>query len=101
MHPDAALPAEEEELSWEESGGLSPFAAFVEGLADLDLDTAEESGGLLVEEVRLELPVELRVEVDEHGQVRVSGAPPTQHVETTVMPVFHRMSLRVTRNDGE
>lgn len=101
MQPDAAPPAEQEEVPWAEAGGLSPFAAFVQGLADLDLESAAPADGLLVEEVRLELPVELRVEVEEDGQVRVSGAPPTQHVETTVMPVFHRLSLRVTRSDGE
>ena len=58
-----------------------------------------ESGELRTEEVLLDLPVELELRVAEDGSVRIGGAPPTQRIRTSVMPVFHRMRLRVVRGE--
>ena len=81
---------------------LRPFTALFSGVADLDADLADPATGLALrlERARLDLPVELHVEVDEGGAVRLLGAPPTQHVATTWMPVWHRMRLEVTA-DGD
>jgi 2,3-bisphosphoglycerate-dependent phosphoglycerate mutase len=48
---------------------------------------------------RLDLPIELDVGVTDEGTVALAGAPPTQHVETTYMPVFHRISLSIRADE--
>ena len=78
---------------------LHPFARIFEGLADLDAHMADDDLGLglamHMERADLDLPVELDAEVAEDGAVSLTSAPPTQHVETTYMPVFHRLRLVV------
>jgi len=33
--------------------------------------------------------------VEESGRVRLAGAPPTQYTKTTILPVFHRLTLNI------
>ena len=79
---------------------LRPFFELVRGLADAGAEVADTDAGLAfaVEEMKLDLPFEMDVHVDAEGQVLLAGAPPTQHIETSVMPVFHRLKVRVVRN---
>ncbi len=80
-----------------------PFADLVEKLVDYDKQIVDPVTGFVmtIEQVIVDLPVEVRVEVNEDGTVQVKGSPPTQIFETSIMPVFHRMKLRVAREDGE
>jgi hypothetical protein len=55
--------------------------------------------GVELQALRLDLPVELRVEVDEDGRARIGVSPPTQTTETTILPVFHRMTIAIERDD--
>jgi hypothetical protein len=55
--------------------------------------------GVDLEALRLNLPVELQVEVDDDGRPRIGVAPPTQTTETTILPVFHRMTIAIERDD--
>jgi hypothetical protein len=101
---------------WEDGRDLSalpPFADLLAGLADVDLDQLgdeDESEELAqtramamdIERVGLVLPIELTVEPLTDGTVRLAGSTPTQYTETTVMPIFHRLTLHLTKNvDGE
>lgn len=52
--------------------------------------------GLEIESVLLDMPMELVV-VGEQGIDRLLAAPPTQHLTTAVMPVFHRLRVRMER----
>lgn len=81
---------------------LHPVARMFEGVSDLDARLTDERLGMamLVEEMRLDLPIELGVVTHESGRVELASAPPTQHVQTTYMPVFHRLRLTVTP-DGD
>lgn len=81
---------------------LHPVSATFASLADLDGRLVDDELGISmhVEEVKLELPIELDVAVEEDGRVLLASAPPTQHVETTYMPVFHQLRLTVTP-DGD
>jgi hypothetical protein len=73
----------------------APFAEVVEQLTGWEESLEEAIWGhrLTVDALKLNMPVELRVDIDEGGNVVVKGSAPTQTVETTVMPVFHRIRL--------
>ena len=73
----------------------SPLADVMDQLTGWEepLEDATLGHRLTVDALKLNMPVELRVEVDDGGDIIVKGAAPTQTVETTVMPVFHRMRL--------
>ncbi len=57
---------------------------------------AEEAwlGNASLEEVAIELPLELELDVRGGRVEAVRASPPTQRTETTVMPVLHRLRLR-------
>jgi hypothetical protein len=83
---------------------LQPFEAVFTGAADLDVGLVEPALGLgmRMERAAIDTPIELDVLVEDDGTVSLVGAPPTQHVETTYMPVFHHIDLVVTADgDGE
>lgn len=82
---------------------LLPFTRFVQEMTDYGKQLADPHTGLTmtVEEVKLKLPVEIRISVSESGQVTLKGSPPTQRTETTFMPVFHQLTLRVIRENDE
>ncbi len=66
-----------------------------------DPEALELLAGLTIEELRLDLPIELDVLVDENGQVELQSAPPTQQIETSVMPVLHRLMVRMVHGPRE
>jgi hypothetical protein len=68
---------------------LPPLSEFVGALVGLGLE--EET--LDLTELTLELPIELQLGRTGEG-LDLGASPPTQRIETTVLPVFHR--LRVT-----
>jgi hypothetical protein len=75
---------------------LGPFATLVECLGDLEVVVDPVTGdGMRVERAVLDLPIELDVGVDDDGVVVLATAPPTQHVETTIMPVFHQVRIEI------
>ncbi len=82
---------------------LMPFATFVQDLADHSLQVADPISGqaLTVETMNLNLPIEIRVEVDDAGAVTLKGSPPTQRTETTILPVFHQIQLRIAQDHGD
>jgi hypothetical protein len=84
-----------------ESDRLPTLCALVAELAGACAVIPEAEGdALLVSEVALELPIELGM-MDEGEGWRLDAAPPTQQVETTVLPVWHRLRLKVSLDDGE
>jgi hypothetical protein len=82
------------------SDQLPPFAELVAGLAEVDVPDEQERAmpAAELEEIRLTLSIELEVRED-GGRTRVTGSTPTQWTETTVLPAFHRLSMRITRSD--
>lgn len=77
-----------------------PFSRLLGELTDIEGQVSElpEIQALLIERVGLDLPVEILVELDEHGFLQILGSPPTQRTETTILPVFHRLALTVERD---
>ncbi|HEX6367476.1 MAG TPA: hypothetical protein VF006_01010 [Longimicrobium sp.] len=68
------------------------------GVRGEDEDDEMAYDGVEMEALRLELPVELQVDVDDDGRPRIGLAPPTQTTETTILPVFHRMTIAIERD---
>lgn len=63
------------------------------------VDETELLGHPAVRSLALDLPIELSVERDAAGRLAVLASPPTQRVATSVLPVFHRMRLRIEREE--
>jgi hypothetical protein len=80
-----------------------PIAQFVEELAHYDKQIVDPETGyaMTLEQVTVDMPIELKVAVNPDGTVKLISSPPTQLVQTTIMPVFHHMRLRVVREDDE
>ncbi|WP_017661028.1 hypothetical protein [Baaleninema simplex] len=76
----------------------SPFAEVVEQLTGWEdlLEDPDSNSTMHVESIDIKMPLELQVNADESGEVSIGGSAPTQTIETTVMPVFHRLKLHLT-----
>jgi len=81
---------------------LPSLADFLAELADAATVDPEVSGDdmMLVSEIKVDLPLEMNL-MQEQGVWQLDVAPPTQKIATTVMPVWHRVRLRVSVDHGE
>ena len=54
-----------------------------------------------LEEVDLSMPVQLDLLVQDDGEVTLGSSPPLYYADTTIMPVFHQMKvkIRVTKKE--
>ncbi|MEG5173074.1 hypothetical protein [Microcoleus sp. B3-D7] len=82
---------------------LTPFAQVIDKLVDYGdpLENPITGQALKISEVKVAMPLELRVEPKAAARVALKASAPTQKTETTIMPVFHRLTLRIVINDGE
>jgi hypothetical protein len=77
---------------------LPPLRALVSGLTEgLDFLVADEHGALIPESLEVDLPIELAAD-GASGGLTLRASTPTQYTATTVMPVFHRLRLRIGRS---
>ena len=93
-------PATIDETTWDDD--LPPFGVLVEALADIEPgedepDAAAET--MEIEGITLSLAIELAVRESEGGAPRLRGSTPTQWTETTVLPVFHRLTMHIVREE--
>ncbi|MEW5918519.1 MAG: hypothetical protein AB1762_19105 [Gemmatimonadota bacterium] len=78
---------------------LPAFAELIASLSDVD-DVPDERAvrdSMELDAVTLSLAIELEVRDADGPSPRVTGSTPTQWTETSVLPVFHRLSLHVAR----
>ncbi len=79
------------------------FSDLVEDLSDIDGSIKgvfnDDAVNMEIEEVEMEVPVELSISVDDMGKVTLGGTPPQYSVETTIMPVFHQLKLKLITID--
>jgi hypothetical protein len=80
---------------------LHPFSTLCVGIADLDAELVHDDFGVAMrlEQAKVDLPIELDVYTTPDGRVEIASSPPTQQIETTYMPVFHRIRLTVTADE--
>jgi len=69
---------------------LPPLGSFIADL--LAIDAADD--GMAMTAITVAMPVELDILAGGGRVLALGGAPPTQAIETSVLPVFHQ--LRVT-----
>lgn len=112
LHPKAATPPSFHRLDLFDAAAqskprdrslLMPVAQLVEKLTDYPKVIADPQTGqaMTIEQLTVDMPIELKVTANPDGTVNVKGSPPTQLIKTTVMPVFHRMRVKVVRKDDE
>jgi hypothetical protein len=82
-----------------DNGLLMPLYNLVVTLCDgARADDPEMDGAMIITALSLDIPIELRA-VSGEGQLQIWASPPTQRVKTTFLPIFHRMSVRITLNE--
>jgi hypothetical protein len=82
------------------SADLPPLAELVASLGDIDEEADPDDqvvDSMDIDQITLTLAIELEVRDADSERPRVTGSTPTQWTETTVLPVFHRLSMRVAR----
>lgn len=78
---------------------LADFLGELASAASVEPETAGEEM-LAVSEIKVDLPIELNL-IQDNGAWQLDAAPPTQLVETSVMPVLHRVRMTVSLDNGE
>ena len=80
---------------------LLPFAQMVEQLSNLEgkIGTKEMGVAMEIEEAELALPLQMEILVDQFGQVTLGASPPLYYVETSVMPVFQNIHIKLKKEN--
>jgi hypothetical protein len=79
-----------------------PLEELVTALVVADGQIIDEEVGLAVtlDKIATDFPIELRIEQGLTGLL-LTTAPPTQHVETTILPVWHQLRITIERNHDD
>jgi hypothetical protein len=82
---------------------LHPFEQLFTGLVEFEpaVGDLDVGAAMRVTGVKVDVPIELTIGVTDRGTVAMASSPPTQHVATTYMPVFHRIRLSIQADDEE
>jgi hypothetical protein len=68
----------------------------VEGyLVDHEMRTAMQ-----LEHVELSIPVQIDLLVNEDGTVVIGSSPPLYYADTTILPVFHQLDIKIAVNEN-
>jgi len=78
---------------------LSAFLSELAGAAVVEPMCAGEEA-IVVSEIKVTMPIEM-VFVQEQGLMQIDASPPTQKIETTMMPVWHQVRIRVSLDNDE
>ena len=80
------------------------WSEFISQMTEVDgyLRDDEMGTAMQLEMVEMSMPIQLELHVGEDGQVILGGSPPLYYVNTTILPVFHQLSIKIgvteTRN---
>ena len=77
------------------------FSEFMEHLSTLDGKVADVEGdeaiSMEIETVKMGLPFQLDIAVDDDGEVSLGAVPPLYYTETSFMPAFHQIEITLEK----
>ena len=78
--------------------GIAPISEFVEEMVNVsgDLISKEYGVQMVMENMRVSTPVEIDMVMNEQGEMLLGSIPPSQTIETSIMPVFHKIKLNIS-----
>jgi hypothetical protein len=76
---------------------LLPLAEIVYALSEIEGAVGDDAWGMKmsVDEIEIDMPLEFDIMTDDNGKIVLGGSPPTQTIETSFMPVFHRVKIGI------
>lgn len=80
-----------------------PLADFIKEVTDIDAEISDRKTGMTMtaETIDMSMPIELDLQVEENGDVLIGAIPPLYYVETTVLPVFHQLTINLELTNPE
>lgn len=74
---------------------LLPVNELIMALGDIQGEIKNEFCEMSIESIKIEMPFEMDIRNDTDDNIVLSSSPPTQKIETTFMPVFHKIKLNI------
>jgi hypothetical protein len=76
---------------------LLPMAAVISALSEVEGVIDDEGWGMKmsIDEIEIDMPMEFDIMTDDEGNLVLGGAPPTQTIETSFTPVFHKVKVGI------
>jgi hypothetical protein len=74
---------------------LFPFGQLMVNISEIQGELKDDISSMSIESIKIEMPFELDVRVDANDRLVLGGSPPTQQLETSFMPVFHKMKVNI------
>jgi hypothetical protein len=73
------------------------WSDFISQMTEVDgyLRDDEMGTAMQLEKVEMSMPIQLDLHVAEDGRVILGGSPPLYYVDTTILPVFHQLSIKI------
>jgi hypothetical protein len=74
---------------------MMPLNNFVEQITEIDgyVKDKEKGINMHINRITVQMPVEMDIIVGENGEVTIGSSPPLYYVETTILPVFHNITI--------
>lgn len=88
-------------MNYLENEDFIPLSEFIDEMGSIDYFIEEQFAGtnvsMSVEKLKAESACQLLIEIDEENEIRIGAIPPMYYVETTIMPVFHKIRLTIIK----
>jgi hypothetical protein len=72
---------------------LVPFSEMLASIIPDGEQFVTEDGAMIMESLKIDMPIELDVVQDENGGLAVGSSPPLYYVETGFSPVMHQVTF--------
>lgn len=63
-----------------------------------EISSPEDGFSMEIEKMSIETPVELWITTTTDGKVEIGCIPPLYHVDTTIQPSFHSITIHTEKN---
>lgn len=78
------------------------MSEFISQMSEVEgyLYDGEMKTAMQLENVSMSMPLQLDLHVNEDGSVVLGGSPPLYYAETTILPVFHQLNIKISVNEN-